>query len=107
MENSRKIVRQIVYNFIPCLLRAEWPGRLASRLSNEGAYNSWRRSKYLKILIYIMLLNYDGLNRSKNAKNKGEQKNISKEHVEKNYACQSYNLKALIRFNLLQNWNRS
>ena len=49
MENSRKIVRQIVYNFIPCLLRAEWPGRLASRLSNEGAYNSW--SKYLKILI--------------------------------------------------------
>lgn len=43
-----------------------------------------------------MLLNYDGLNRSKNAKNKGEQKNISKEHFEKNYACQSYNLKALI-----------
>ena len=85
-----------------------------------------------------MLLNYDGLNRSKNAKNKGEQKNIkpgcvipmviwpefrmgkyrindhpyhapqlSKEHVEKNYACQSYNLEALIRVNPLQNWNHS
>jgi len=54
-----------------------------------------------------MILNYDGLNRSKNAKNKGEQKNISKEHVEKNYACQSCNLKALIRFNPLQNWNHS
>ena len=50
MENSRKIVRQIVYNFIPCLLRAEWPGRPASRLSSEGAYNSWRRSSYLKIV---------------------------------------------------------